>query len=343
MERIEVGHQPPLHPQLQSREPALLPRTEITQIPFSSLLKATCLELQKSVRVIPSRKIFTAYPFNIGLHVAGIASTNGIREEDFRRNFPNFTLRRLTSNEAHTTDPFLDARSKALSAAANERQDRKAHPIRKRLIERQFWKANPIVGLDAVNAIPTVQQDGHIGFTRIGKPERVSTGHEIQTIQERFATLAKMAKDNNWPSVPYVIEMATYIHNARRQNQAYDAYSIRNMVVLLDPEKLAYLATPEGFAKYQSLAETTLPMLSKTAGGMKIETFRELGVIQYITEDPIELALGNLTQTDQQKAYKKAEILALGKLDIHLFGEYTSLFPPTLSKRLGIRRKSVVN
>lgn len=331
MKRIEAGTTPPPYPHLQSSETAISPRTEKAPILFTTLLDATRQELiQESVRQMPKK---TRFSLGIGLHVAGIASDNGIREEDFRRNFPALSLRRLVGEEQHTGNPFLDAKSKALSAAQIQRNERRSHPIRERFKEHHWWRVNPIVGLDEVNAIPTIQ-DGQIVFQRVGKPERVHAGREMETVQERFASLARMAQENNWPSVPYIIEMATYIHNSSRRDTSRDAYSVRQMVVLLDPEKLAYLATPEGFAQYQLEAAKTYPPLAKTAGGIKVETFQEMGVIQYMTQNPDELTSQNWTQTNQQKAFQKAHILAAGKLHLGLLQEYIGNMPKTMSERL---------
>ena len=330
MQRSEARHSLPLHPQLISRDSATLPREQISsQIPFPTVLALAASELHET-RFVPKR---VARPFGFGLHAVVIASDNGIRTEDFHHHFPDLPLLRIPGVEAHEGEVFADAKSKAVSAVAVAKNGRRERPSEERKYLGMLRKANPFIGLDAMNAIPQLQKDGSVKFVRVGKPERETKGIEMLAIQQRFASLARLAKDNGWPSVPYIIEQANYVKSARRSDSKYDAFSLRQMVILLDPEKLAYLATPEGFAQYQQTALKSYPPLEKTAGGMKIEAFADLGLIQYMTHDPSELLSMQFDKTDQERAQKRSEVLAAGLFDRSLFTEYQSKFPPTLRQR----------
>lgn len=307
------------------------------QVSFGQVLEATYKELTRTQEVMPRKKRFSRRITAIGL-----GTSNGVREQNFQELFPGLVLRRLEADEIHSGLPEIDARSKAISAARRERKKRsvvrdvlstkhrKQH--REEIEKNGKGLSNPYVSLDAVNVIPHVDAMNNVTFVQVGKPEREANekGIDVATlIQNRFADLAKMAQENNWSSIPYLIEMATYIHNPIRRGK-YNAYSVRKAVVMLDPHVIAYIASPEGFAQYQKLSEEpdkpNKPVLTKVAGGMKLETFEKMGAIQYVTGKAHELLEQSVPDDLKQRRFDRALRLAEGKLDLGFMRTYFSKY-----------------
>lgn len=328
----------PLQPRnIDSRISAFPPceRNDV-QLPFDTVIAAAAQGLSQTQRKMPEEKRLSL----IGIHSMSVTSGNSIRTDHFLANFPSVGFHRIEGVEAHTGDVLEDAKSKAITATDAYLAHRRTLKsfVRRLKREEEFYRINPFNGPDALNAIPQAKPDGSFDkFVRVGKPERETPGREDEAIRERFASLAKMAQENNWPSIPYIVEQGTYIHNTKRKDDKYDAHSVRQSVILLNPAGLAFLATPEGFALYKNTALESDPLLVKTAGGMKIEAFKKLGIIQASTHDPKELITMQFT-SDQQAEYERAESLALGILDIDLIKEYKSKFPPTLRERWAARK-----
>lgn len=354
LKRFEAGQRPPQQPREinPSSFTAPISRESATLTSYGSLIEAAYKELSVTKVVMPTKKRFLR-----PIGTVGLGTTNGIRENDFKEQFPGLAMRRLEAHEQHTGKPEIDARSKSVSAAQIERRRRSIfldilNPLhlqqhRAEIAEKGKGMANPYVGLDAVNAIPEVTQDGRIEYVYVGKPEREAEakGVDVATlIQDRFAHLAQLAQENNWPSIPYIIEMATHIHNPRGRRNKYDASSVRKAVVMLDPEVIAYIATPEGFAQYQQLSQEAdkpaKPILTKVAGGMKLETFEKMGAIQLVTGKPYEFLQQSVPDELQEKRYDRALRLAEGKPDIGFLREYFNRYPLSRrQKRAGWRER----
>lgn len=326
--RFEAGLRPPLQPRnIESSLAASSLRPEnISIIPFHVVTDAVIAELNKDAYVMPSEQK-VPHSFRIGKPTVVLATTNGIREEDFKKKIPHAQLRRIPFEEEPTADSFLAAKSKADSAASYESDHRSMNHIPAKLREirqRGLWQAPITVGLDEINAIPQLQPDGTIQFVQLGKPDREAPGEELELIRTRLATLSQMALKNEWPAIPMIIEMTHYLRNTSRRGRdgRFDAYSTKRIAIMLDPTVLAYLSTPEGYLEYLQLSLASSPQLTQTAAGMKREVFEKTGAILFISDDPAEIASMQFDPSKQAKKASLADRLAKGKLHPRLMNEY---------------------
>jgi hypothetical protein len=327
MERIDARESSrPLHPQLLGRESAASPRASYKNLTIAVIDSLTNFQSQS----LPAEKVFT------GQHLTRFrsASSNGFKDSQFLRIVPpGITLERVPGHENRNLNPFHDAESKALSSA--RRKWVKEQPFSTN-IERWFHlsRNRSTVSVDIVNQIPEVTQNEKITFKPLGKPEGQNEEEKLQTVRTQFASMAKDALENDWDQTFYAIHAVTRIHNRTRPER--DAWATERIAVGLDPEKLQYIATPEGFQQYVDTVRDVGYDPTKIAGGLELWALVEMGVVTQITKDP---SLVGEHQHSKLPDLRRAHAVALGQPNPELVTEYASRFPPT-QKQKRLRQRS---
>lgn len=344
-QRIEAGQRPPQHPRnFESRQPAISSRNK--DIPYrlqrkkeffatgpEGLMRTVREELGGETYYVPQTRL--PHSADQPATVA-IASNNSIKTSELHRIFQtagdgNLVVVRVPeADEIHAQDVFLDATSKAEDAV------RVLHIVEDD--NRRDVKTRPYVtvAVDQLNSIPAYKQDPETGiyaltFQRHGKPTGNDTISPVEQIHQTFQDMAHMAYAHQWPSVPYLIELATVIHNPQQPHD--DAVSIQKSVVFLSREGLFDLAFGKGrFEEYVTRANGILQRLNngqegntsdvtRISSGIELQALKDMGVVSFITGTPSEVASAGFPQ-QRPEAEEHAYRLALGHADERLLQDY---------------------
>lgn len=334
MQRIDARSTRPLHPPILGRESANFPRVNesATALIFQSterfrtgneaLFASVRSELGYTFRHVPTQ-----------LHndtdqavTVAVASNNNRKVDKILALATEHQLQVVRIPEAvewHTENVILDATSKAVDASRviRELEDDSRRDVKNRL--------HVTMATDQLNSIPVVVQDPLTGlssvhFERVGQPMNEDID-PLESVRNTFAQLALTARKYNWSTVPYIIELATVIHNP---NDPYNnAISLQKSVVFLSTDKLLSLAT-DRFDEYVTrAAEQGGKVNGKSAitgmsGGFELQTLEDMGVIEFITGTPKELYPTIFPPEQRPEAKSHAYSLALGDADKFLVREY---------------------
>lgn len=335
MERIKAGLTPPPHPQLKSRESALFPReANVNLLPYTStqefrvgnegLFAAVRSELSQTIHYIPE----TPYPHHPNqLTTVGIASGNNHKVDSMLSEISNHQLAVVRIPEAqewHTQDVILDATSKAISAAdfLQNTDDNTRREVRTR----------PFVTManDQMNAIPVMSEHSvtHlpiIAFERHGKPQREYAENPTESVRQTFQHMADLAEKYHWKSVPYLIELATVIHNP--QDPDNNALTLQKSAVFLSPEGLKHLAT-DRFDEYVALVQEHVGKTNGKAGvtdiaaGLEFGALDQMSMIDFVSGTPSEIESAGFPPEQREYAKAHAYSLALATPDQRIIRDY---------------------
>ncbi|HXS14634.1 MAG TPA: hypothetical protein VN711_00725 [Candidatus Saccharimonadales bacterium] len=342
MKRFEAGQRPPQQPREQQGRLTALPSRArdffsrrhhpsfeqtlqaITPRPVfddAVVLNVTREEFSRVHTSLPQEPTF---PQTLRIIAPGME--NGVKNRRLREIIPKgVAIERFPqAEEEHNLDTVADGLSKARSAAmlADAREDLR-RPVRKGELVS--------IGVDVLTDAFVHDAKG-ARYERLGKPE------SIAEVRELFLNAHNVVQADHLSGYPYMTEVATVIHNPFYPNR--DAWTVRRALVILSPQLLEYLATPEGFAEYQERARIILNCLHQptdhdktilnTAGGFVIEAFREMMEgkgIQTVITDPNELTPANMLHKPfDEDAYRQAESIAQGHADEALIHDYCQRF-----------------
>lgn len=319
----------PLHPATLSRESVLFPRTENFSRPtiffaterfrtgMQGLLNTVRGELARTELFIPQEIHLPKDPQET--IIVGIASNNNIKIERMKElvSAHNLDIHRVPeAEEWHTKNVILDATSKAVDAARiiRESEDDVRREVRNR--------AHVTMATDQLNAIPVVVDDPftheqRIHFKRLGKPSNPENLDALESIRQTFKDLSTLSHIYNWQTVPYLIELATVIHNPADPDN--NAVSVQKSVVFLSPEGIDHLAT-DRFDEYVSEVGKTFD-IKNIAGGLEVKVLEQMGIVHHIT-GTAEEAISLPFPAQREEAKEHAHELALGHADEKLVREY---------------------
>lgn len=355
MERFKVGINPPPQPrELSSRASALPSRARrFLSIPYNLIstwrgtrptLEATLevtaqevlrphlddavmvsltqQEFQNKRTSLPQEEKFTGQTITDFI----LAMGNNVKDERARKIIPEaIKIRRIPEvEELHTLDPVADAYSKAKDAVriANTRED----------LRRQVRKGELVtVGVDVITAVP-VEENGQMEYKPFGKPQ------SEEDVFNMFVYMNGVMQRGHLTAYPYITKVATVLHNPFYPNR--DAFTVHQAAIVLSPELVATLATPEGFGEYKRLAEESLNKLHHTnantktildtSAGFVVEGFRGMlggNGIKTVLLDEQDITSHNFsTGTFSEEMYLRAKDIARGSADENLITDYCRRF-----------------
>ncbi|HEX7042751.1 MAG TPA: hypothetical protein VF189_05870 [Patescibacteria group bacterium] len=320
-----------ISPKLNSRlEKLALLTTERFRTGYEGTLNAVKKELLDIVEpTVPNERLFSTP--NEPTTVA-IASGNDTKIKEFIRVVSEHAnvINIPEAEETHTLSTLHDALSKGISAAEiiSQSEDTSRREVKNR--------HHLTIATDALNKIPTKKIDDTTGLTQItyqplGKPNNLrnkedaplSREEQEKSVQLMFGNLAKMAKENNWETIPYVTESTTIMYNPKDPKNY--SHSTQKSSIFLSPTGVTHLATDEGFMEYKEKAKELGFDITKTAGGFELDALDQLGYVKYITgtASDIEKRINLKKFPDQRENAKEhAYAIAKGSVDAKLVGKY---------------------
>lgn len=226
------------------------------------------------------------------------------------------------AEEWHTKDVVVDATSKAVDAARILQESTDEHNTLRRDVRN---RPHVTMATDQLNAIPVVVDDPVTGvprvyFERVGKPINEETS-PIESIRQRFQQMAATAKEFGWSSIPYIIELATVIHNPTDPEN--NAVSVQKSVVFLSVEGMQHLAT-DRFEEYLDRVNKQFDV-HQIAGGLELQILEDMGMIVFITGTPSEVQTAGFPPHQRVAAKEHAYSLALGDADKYLVKDYFAI------------------
>lgn len=327
MERIDARPTRPLHPLTTSRETAVSPRARENSLVISTteqfrtgtegLFTATRMELGKTMYHMPSVRL--QHQPNESITVA-IASNNNIKVSRMKElvSAHNVDVVRIPeAAEWHTRDSVIDATSKAIDAAniILTSEDVSRRDVRTRphvTMATDQLNSVPVIAEDPITHLPTIQ------FERLGKPSSEGVDPR-ESVRQTFQQLATLAHDNHWAAIPYIIELATVIHNPKDPHN--NAVSVQKSAVFLSTEGMMHLAT-DRFEEYlQRVGETRFD-IANISGGLELKVLEEMGMIQLVSGTAQEVHTVGFPPEQRPEAHRHAYSLALGHADEKLVRDY---------------------
>lgn len=316
----------PLQPRnFESRQPAILSRTEI---PFTStekfrtgtegLFTAVKAELATTRHYVPEASPFPKDPNQV--LVVAVASNNNRKIDSIIghiSNHPVDIIRIPEAEEMHTKDTIIDATSKALDAVRviNESQD----DVRREVRTRPFVT----IANDQLNSIPVIFEDPAthmptIRFERLGKPQNDEHENPVDAVRETVQKLTEAAQTHDWKSIPYIIELATVIHNPKDPDD--NAVSVQKTVVFLSRDGLRQLST-DRFDEYVEKVSQKYD-ITAIAGGLELQVLGGMGIVEFISGTISEIEPNGFPPLQRPEATEHAISLALGTADARLIEDY---------------------
>lgn len=336
--RPEAGHRPPLRPREITSSSITAPssreRNASRLLPFTSteefrtgnegLFAAVRGELSQSIHYIPKVELSSNYeqPTTVG-----IASGNNRKIDSMLEKIAPHQLsvtRIPEAEEWHTKDAIVDATSKAVDAARiiQNTEDDERRNIRTRphvTIANDQLNAIPVITTHPVTHLPIVS------FKRLGKPKNDIPENPLESIKTTFQNMADLAEKYKWKSVPYIIELATVIHNPADPNN--NAVSLQKSAVFLSLDGTQHLAT-DRFDEYVTRVTQLLDdsqkgsAIAHIAGGLEFQILNDMGIVEFVSQSSDEISTIGFPPSQKQEAKDHAYRLALAHADEKLIQEY---------------------
>ena len=258
-----------------------------------------------------------------------IASGNSKKTDDLLQQISNHTLNVIRIPEAdewHTKDPVVDATSKATDAEDYLQNKMAEGDVRREVRNRPHL----IIANDALNAIPVITnhpitQMPMISFERMGKPKSEHTEDSVESVRRMFQNMADLAEKHHWKSVPYLIELATAIHNPLDPDN--NGVSLQRSAVFLSVDGLRHLATDKfddylAAVKEQAGKANGKADVTEIAGGLEFLVLDKMGMVEFVSGTAKEIETAGFPPIQRQDAKDHAYDLALGTSDKKLLQEY---------------------
>ncbi len=345
--RFEAGLRPPLqprelttgsiaaHPSRERNASRLVPfiATEVFRTGKEGLFAAVRSEVARAGMQIPE----TPIPHDANhIQAVAIASGNNKKTDDLLQQISNHQLRieRFPeADELHSKIEEIDAASKAIDAH-NYIQLRMDEADVRRQIRTESYV---VIANDQVNAAPTIVEHPvtHlpvVTFENLGKPKTDDPENPTEFVRSTLQHMVDLAERYDWETVPYIIKLATVIHNPLDPD--HNAVSLQRSAVFLSVDGLKHVAS-DRFDEYVALVEKQAGHangksgVTDIAGGLEFRVLEQMGLVEFVSGTADEIKTEGFPPAQRPDAHDHAYNMALGTSDKELIRKYFT--PPPVN------------